>query len=297
VFVAALALAAGASTARAEQIALKHVLTIYDGGPLGKETPLNGPDGVACGDDGTVVVSDSGNGRILRYTLKNGVLAPAAEQKLAQVTYPAHLELDAKGDVLVLDRKARRIARTNATGFVGFVEVKGVPAPDRVVPGTFRVDGAGNLYVLDIAGRKLLVLDPGGQVTRQLALPPGKVFFTDFCVDATGAIFALDGVGAAIWSAAKDATAFAPLTKDMFEYMHFPAAIATNNKGTLFVVDQNGNGIVQFGSDGSYRGRQLAFGAAERLVQYPSQLCMNHAGEAFLADRNNNRVQVFSMAK
>jgi hypothetical protein len=82
----------------------------------------------------------------------------------------------------------------------------------------------------------------------------------------------------------------------MKDKMNFPTYLVAS-KGRLLVVDQNGNGIVLLGSDGSYQGRQLSIGWADGLVNYPAQLCLTDAGVAFLADRFNNRVQVFTTSK
>ena len=39
-----------------------------------------------------------------------------------------------------------------------------------------------------------------------------------------------------------------------------------DNRGTLYVVDENGGGIVILGRDGSYMGRQLSLGWNEGLL-------------------------------
>ena len=287
-----LAVLLAAGTVRAEPVGFAFEQSIYQDS---KEAPLKGPEGVACSDT-ALVVADSGNKRLITFTLKDGRLSLGTEVKLTQLTYPTRLQLDSKGGIFALDGKTRKIVRMDPKGvYAGTVEVKGVPSASSIVPASFKLDAADALYLLDVAGHRVLVLDATGTVTRQLELPATGEF-TDVAVDLAGTIFAVDGVNAALWSAEKNATTFAVVAKSMKDKMNFPASMVSS-KGKLFLVDQYGNGIVTLGIDGSYQGRQLAIGWNDGSVYYPSQLCMTEGGAAFLADRNNNRVQYFSLAK
>jgi hypothetical protein len=100
-----------------------------------------------------------------------------------------------------------------------------------------------------------------------------------------------------VFSAAKDAKEFSPLTKSLKEYLNFPTFITTDNKGTIYLVDENGAGVVILGADGPFLGRQLTMGWNEGQLYYPSQMCINDKGEAFIADRGNSRIQVFNIVK
>jgi hypothetical protein len=100
-----------------------------------------------------------------------------------------------------------------------------------------------------------------------------------------------------VFSAAKDANSFSPLMKSLREYLNFPTSMTTDNRGTLYVVDENGGGIVILGRDGAYLGRQLSLGWNEGLLYYPSQMCLNEKGEVFIADRGNSRIQIFTLVK
>jgi hypothetical protein len=73
--------------------------------------------------------------------------------------------------------------------------------------------------------------------------------------------------------------------------------LTTDNRGTIYIVDENGGGIVILGVDGTFVGRQLTMGWTEGLLYYPSQICINGKGEVFIADRGNSRVQIFMLTK
>lgn len=287
-----LALASVPALARAESVSFKFVRALYQDA---KEGALRAPEGVACNDGGAVVVADTGNSRLLTYSLKDDVVSPGAEIKLPQLVAPVRVQLDSKGNILSLDRKGNRIVRVDAKGaYLGTVQVK-TDGPD-VSPSSFRVDAEDNVWVLDSAGWRVVVVNPAGQVTRTITLPKGSAIFTDVAVDPGGIAYVVDARSATVFRAEKGAAAFAPLSKSLKEEMSFPAYLAAV-KGRIFVVDQVGNGIVILGKDGAFVGRQLSQGAAEGLVNYPSQICTTEAGDVFVANRGDNRLDQFSTAR
>lgn len=275
-----------------DAVILTHEASIYIDA---KEAPLKAPEGVACDAAGHVVVADTGNGRLLTYSAKEGRVTGGAEMKIPQLPYPERLQIDSKGNLLALDGKAHRIVRVEADGKSGtLVDVK--TDKGQAAVGSFKLDPKDALYVLDIASNKVLVADAAGAaVARQVDLPRDGAVFTDVAVDAGGTIYAVDAVGASVWAVEKAGAAFKALAKDMKDRMNFPTYI-TASQGRLFLVDQNGSGIVVLGVDGSYQGRQLSIGWSDGLVNYPGQLSLCD-GLAIVADRYNNRVQVFSTGK
>lgn len=280
--------------ADAQGIILKHELTIYADE---KDVGLRAPEGIACSDS-TVVVSDTGNARLVKFGLADKKLTAGVPLRLDQVKRPARVKVRSDGRILVLDDRTRTIVRIDAAGqFAGRVEYKGDAAPKGVMPGAFDVDASGALYVLDITTRTVLVLDANDSVVRRIELPKERTkVFADVAVDPAGTVYAIDAVGAVLWSAQKGDAAFKPLSKSLKEYMSFPVAL-TVFRGSLLVVDRHGNGLVALGLDGTYRGRQLAMGWTDGLVYYPTQACVAGGGEVFLADRGNNRVQLFTIVR
>jgi len=287
----ALALLAPA-VARGEGVGLRHLKSVYLDD---KDGPLRLPEGVACDDRGALVVADTGNGRLLLYEWKNGALTGGRPLKLAQLSYPVRVQIDSKGNVLVLDRKVRRIGRVDARGeFGGYLDLAGAsgPAP---VPTAFKLDASDNAHVLDVAGARVLVLDGTGSIAREIPLPPGTEV-TDIAVDAGGRIYAMDAIRATLWVAEKGGKAFKPLGASLKDRMSFPGYL-TVNRGRIFVVDQNGDGLVELGHDGAYQGRELALGWTDGLLYYPGQICIDGRGDTFVADRQNNRVQIFGATR
>jgi len=279
--------------ARGQSLKLVHAATAYEDA---KEVKFNSPEGVACTDAGNVVVADSGNGRLLMFTYKDGAFRQPVEVKIQQLGRPVRVQIDSKGDVLSLDQRTRRITRVGtAADFRGYVEPAGMPEGHGFRPIAFKLDKADNVYLLDVASARVVVINSVGAFQRELPLPKGQ--FVDVAVDASGTVYALDASNAQVWSAEKKDKAFTALSKPLKDVASFPSYLALTDRGFLVLVDSHGNGLVVLGPDGSYLGRQLSIGWADGSVYYPGQICIDAKGEYFIADRNNNRVQAFTAAK
>lgn len=276
-------------------VRLKHLVSVYWDQ---EQKGLRLPEGVACGKDSVFVVADTGNGRLVRYTFQNESLLAGPDFKIPQVTYPVRVQIDARGDILALDEKQRRIARLSPEGeFRGFLEPSGMPGASSLVPRSFKVAGDGNIYVLDIFSASVVVLDGEGKFLKKMPFPGQYGFISDIAVDSKETVLLLDSVESVIFAAPKDAAKFTALTQSMKENVFFPVSITIDKKGMIYLVDQTGNDIIVIGQDGSFQGRLLAMGWKEGLLRYPSQACINDENELFVADRANNRVQIFKISE
>ena len=279
----------------AERTRLRHVTSIYFDE---KGAGIKNPEGVACNDASALIVGDTRNGRLLRYTVENGTVKPAGEIRAPQLSYPIRVQMNSKGDIFALDGKQRRIARFGAGGqFKDYVTPEGAPASTTFIPRSFKVDGKGNIYLLDIFSGRVLVLDSSGKYQREVPFPQQYGGFSDLAVDGNGTVYLIDSVEGKVFSAQRNATAITPLSGSLKEDLNFPVGIASDSRGWLFLSDQNGSGIVILGPDGSFRGRQSDFGWKDGLLRYPSALAVSEGGNLFIADRQNSRVQVFTIVQ
>ena len=255
-----------------------------------KGTGLRLPQGVAVSGD-LAAVADAGNGRIVTYTLTAEGLSPRGEIVVQQVSYPIAVAVLPSKALLVLDGKTRRIAHLSAEGaFTAWLEPSGVEGT--VSPRSLAASGS-TVYVLDVAGGRVLLTEPAGNVQAAIALPPEVGFASDLAVDGKGDVYVVDSVGRRLWVARKGETVLSPLTPPLPDDFEFPTSIAADEDGRLFVGDRDGGGIVVFGRDGTFRGRQLAMGWKEGFLRYPADLCAAPGGLLLVAERGNNRVQVF----
>ena len=279
----------------AETVRIRHVQSVYFDE---KGAGMKQPEGVACNEKSLLVVGDTANDRLIQYSFQEKSLKAGNEIRVPQLSNPIRLQINSKGEIFALDGKKRRIIRLNPDGtFKSHVDGQGVPSPSTFVPRSFKIDPQNNIYILDIFSARVLVLNPEGKYQKQIPFPKEYGFFSDLSVDSKGSIWLIDSVKAMVLSAPKDSNSFSPTTKSLREYLNFPTNITTDKKGTIYLVDENGGGIVLLGQDGSYLGRQLSMGWNEGFLYYPSQMCLNEKGEVFIADRGNSRVQIFTLVK
>lgn len=259
---------------------------------------LNMPEAVACGANGQVVIGDTGNNRLVRFTYVDKTFSGGAEIKIPQVGAPARLQFNSKGEINALDSTQRRIVRMSNDGtFKDALSFQGVPPPATVVPKAFAIDSTDNLYVLDVFSSRVLVLNAEAQFQKALPFPEDAGFISDVAVDFAGNVLIIDSVKRRMFSAAKDASAFTQLGGDLTQYVATMPAYLTTSKGGIYVVEGEGGHIVNFGRDGSFLTRQLTMGWNEGSVNHPSQICINDKDEVFVADRDNSRVQVFQVMR
>ena len=273
----------------AEEIRFKHARSLYGDD---KGVGMKNPEGIACSKD-RLVVADTGNSRLILYSILGGQPKGGTEVLVPQVLYPIRLAMSSKGDLFVIDGRQRKVARLSSEGtFKNYVEITGLPLEGVVIPAGISLDGKDNLHLLDIAGNRVLVFGDDGKFQRQIPLPKDYGFINDLTVDAKGTVFLLDSVNARVYSNAKDPAVFAPLTGKLEEDMQFPANITVNDQGVLFISDQNGGGIIAVNPDGTAK-RLFSMGWKEGTLRYPAQLCVDSGGGLFVADRDNSRIQVF----
>jgi len=282
----------GALAARGESVKLVYSAALYADA---KDVQLKAPEGVACAAGGRLVVADSGNGRLLSASFNGSSFAGAQELKAPQLARPTRVQIDAQGDLLVLDARKRRIGRLGAGGeWKGYLEPRDVPGDTALAPVAFRLGPAGQVVLLDVLASRVVVLDATGGFQRTLPLPPGE--FVDVSAGPQGTLYLVDPVNAIVYAAAPAATSFTPFSKALRQYASFPV-FAEPAEGRLMVVDSHGGGVVILGPDGSFLGRQLGAGRGEGTLYYPSQICLDGNGTLLVADRDNNRVQAFSIAR
>jgi len=279
----------------AESVKFRHVLSIYLDE---KGSSMKQPEGVAWGGKSLLMVADTGNGRLLQFTVQDRTVNGGKEIKIAQLLYPIGVEVNSKGEIFALDGRQRRIIRISAEGeYKGYLQPEGIPSPSSFVPKSFRIDSRDNIYILDIFSARVLVLAPDGKYQWEVEFPKETGFLSDLTVDFKDNLILIDSIKKMVFIAPKGSKGFTPLTKNLKEYLNFPTGITTDNRGTIYIVDKNGSGIVILGQDGSYLGRQLAMGWNEGMLYYPSQMRINEKGEIFIADRGNSRVQIFTLVK
>ena len=260
-----------------------------------KGVGLREPYAVGCSAT-SIVIADSGSGRLVVYSVSGRTVRATASIALPEIPFPVRVAILRSGKLLALDGRSRKIARLAASGELEeWVELSGGAAP--VAIRSFAVDDSERIWILDVGGSKVLVVDASGRVERTVAFAKDAGSPADLAVDDRGDVYVVDSVRRRVDVARKDDTELKPLTASMTQDMDFPTALTVDAEGNIFVVDENGGGVVVVGRDGSFRGRQLAMGWKDGLLRYPSGACLVAGSVLVIADRGNNRAQLFSVGR
>lgn len=254
-----------------------------------KGAGLKQPEGVAI-TGSTLIVSDTGNGRIVLFNVQPDRIEAKSEVTLPELPYPTRIAAASGGGLFVLDGKLRKIAQLGAAGeFKGYVEL-----PAGSVPRSVKVDAKDNLWVLDVGRGRLVQFEGSAKIAREIPLPTSKnSFYSDFVVTAKGDVCVLDSVGRQVLLFTAPDT-FARFGKPLVDELDFPTTLAADAGGRVYVVDQHGGGIITLAPDGTFRGRHSTMGWREGLLRYPAAIAAG-GDRLFVADRENNRVEVFTI--
>lgn len=286
-----LVVAAFAGVRAADAVKLKPLGSIYlDGRGEG----LGEPEDVACAG-GTIAIADTANHRVLTFVEGEDGLVFESEIVPAGIEAPIRVGFLSGGDLLVLDGRSRRISRVSRAGELRGVLEPAVEDGGRVVPRSFTVGAADRVFVLDVAGSRILGVDPAGTVERTVRIPTEAGFLSDVAVDPLGTVFAVSSTRPRVWVAGPSDETLTALTPSLADDVDFPTAIAIDPDGRLFLADSHGGGVLILDRDGSFRGRQVPMGWREGFARYPGGVCVDGGNRLFLAERGNSRVQMFEI--
>lgn len=252
------------------------------------KTPLGGPEGLALGNSGTLVVGDRWNCRVLKLLPTGGLQlvasrcgsdsASAAGESIP-LFHPRAVAHDASGNVYLSDTEYHRVLKVSPRGAVttyagngsrGFAGDGGrANAAQLDSPAGIAFDDAGRLYIADTNNNRI----------RRVSLD--------------GLIETVAGTGDARFGGDGDRALAADLNQ--------PTGLAFDRSGNLYIADTMnqrirrmkpnglmetvaGNGLQGFSGDGG-----PATGA--RLF-HPGYIACNSEGDIFFTDQFNNRVRV-----
>lgn len=247
---------------------------------------FNFPAGIAADSAGNIYVADHGNSTIRKITSGGTVttLAGSAGQTgsgdgpaaSATFDHPNAVSVDSAGNVYVIDTSNQLVRKisintgsvttlSGAAGFGGNVDGAGLTARF-FYPFGIAVTGAGSIYVADTGNHTIRTVSATGNVGT--------------LAGAAGVIGSTDGTGGG--------ASFA-----------YPAGLAADAGGTVFVADRNNHTIRKVATNGSVStlagaaglaGSADGAGAAARF-NGPSGVAADSSGNVYVADTGNNAIR------
>ncbi len=261
---------------------------VRDNGPA-TEARLDFPSGVATDSAGNLYIADVVNHRI-RKVDSAGVIStvagtgefgfggdgsPATE---ARLDFPYVVALDAAGNLFIADSFNHRIRKVDSSGTISTVAGTGErgfggdggPATEALLANPYgvAVDGAGNLYIVDLGNLRIRKVDSSGTIST---------------VAGTGERgFGGDG---------------GPATEALLAN---PYGVATDSAGNLFIADRNNHRIRKVDSTGTISTiagtGERGFGgdggpATDAQLFFPYGVALDAAGNLYFTDSVNNRIR------
>ena len=264
-----------------------------DGGPA-DQAKLDQPFDVAFDRAGNLYFSDTNNHRVRKVDAKTGVISTVAgngkkgfagdgaKATDASLNEPYGIELDTDGNVYIVDRLNFCVRKVDAkTAFVTTVAGTGGksgfggdggPADKALLvePNGICLDGKGKLYIADVAGHRVRVVD----------LKSGKID-----------TLAGDGKGASAGDGG-------PVTgAELFG----PRAVAIGPDGRLYIVERNGHSvrvidsaqrtIKRFAGTGKKGYTGDGGKALDATFDGPKEIDIDKGGNVFLVDTENEAIR------
>ena len=315
----------------------------------GAAARFSGPSGVAADNQGNIYVTDSGNNTIRKITPAGSVTTIAGLAGVkgsadgtgtnASFNLPTGIAVDTNGNLYVADEFNDTIRKITPTGpnwvvstlagqvgMAGLINAMGTNA-QFATPAGIAVDGAGNVYVADVANDVIRQITPAGLVSTIAGQPhhPGSAdgtnnaaqFYMPFgiTVDTTTNLYVTDSINQTIrkltpvgtnWvvstiagqiqiSGSADGTG----TNAQF---NGPAGIAVSGGSNLYVADDNNNTIRKMTLTGTnwavstFAGLAGVYGDADGATNNarfhsPIGVAVDGSGNVYVADANNNEVR------
>jgi sugar lactone lactonase YvrE len=245
--------------------------------------PISDPRSVSVDNSGNVFVSDSGNNRV-RMISPGGALTTVAggaagfsgdggPATAARLALPIQVAADGIGNIFIADRGNYRVRRVTANGIIDTVagtSDDGRPASQAQLnfPNVIAVDGSGNLFIADTDSQRIRMISRDGIIST---------------IAGNGS-WGFSGDGGAAISA----------------QLNYPASIAVDAAGNLFITDTNNHRIRKISPNGIIttvvgNGRQGSGGdggpASRAAMNYPRGIAVDGTGNLYIADTDNQRIR------
>jgi uncharacterized protein (TIGR03437 family) len=261
-----------------------------DGG-LASQSGINHPHGMAVDSAGNLYFADRNNNRIRKISPQGiittvagggqGALGDGGPALNASLTLPSGVAVDGAGNLYIADTWGNRVRKVTAQGIITTIAGDGqarfngeegiATSLSLSQPHSVAVDSIGNVYVADIANRRVRVITPAGQM-RTIA-GNGKSFFSG------------DG---------------GPATEALFDQ---PASVTTDPAGNIYVADTLNNRIRKIDTNGIVQtiagnGKAEYSGdggpATEAGLNWPAYVRLDGQGNLYIADMRNQRIRKVS---
>ena len=220
---------------------------------------FNEPNGVTVDDDGNILVADSRNHRIQKFTSNNKhniTSVPLGSQgsKDLQFNFPISVAISPiTKKIATSDLHNGRVQILNPDlTFYRSIGSKGSGNGEFNGPYDTAFDSAENIYVTDAWNHRIQIFNLEGQFSRQ---------------------FGNKGKGD--------------------KELDFPAGMSIDSDDKVYVVEHNNHRVLVFTREGNFLTSFGSYGDGPGQFSYPYGITVDKNGMIYVTDTSNNRIQIF----
>jgi DNA-binding beta-propeller fold protein YncE len=280
------------------------VVQVIQGPGTGTEPSFSRPLGVAWGEDGTILVSDTGNKRVcvfshaghfIREFGRKDTKAPGSAGEQSLLEMPAGLDVGEDGSVFVADVKGARVLVFDASGRVE--RALSLPAEAGWRPVDVAVSGD-EILVADQQGVAVFSSD-GRPLPRLVARGEERLSAAvGVAVGPDGTVFVSESNRYRVLALGRDGTIRSTIrsASDGAKVFGLPRGVGVFPDGTLLVADAFRFALVGVDASGTVIDRWGSRGNEPGQFSYPNDVDIS--GDLVLvADKENHRVQVIRISR
>ncbi len=266
---------------------------------------FNSPAGLARDGSGNLLIADSFNGRVQKFTAQGHFITMwNGGSGGADFEMPQDVAVDLDGNIYVVDSQACTVRVFNPMGAeIASWGSAGAGIGQFTGPQGVAVDTLGRVYVADTGNNRIQIFDGAGTplgLLGESAVPPiawsaphdlafdtsGNIYVADTGNDR---IVVLDAEGLLLRETGGPGSG-----PGLFNY---PVRVLLDSTGNLYVTDQMNYRIQKFDSTGAYLLHWGGEGDSIDEFSVPDGLALDNFGHILVADRGfHDRIQVFTDA-
>jgi sugar lactone lactonase YvrE len=273
------------------------VTNMLDGGRGSDKGRFDGPMGIAVDASGNVLVADTNNSRIEKFSPTGGFLSSMGIKGIGygQLGAPNGIAIDRVGNIYVADASKHVVEKLASDGSV-ITEWKG-PAPGFYGPRRVAIGRDESIYVVDQGRTRIVKFSSDGQVLRAWGSKGnGDGQFDDptsVAVDTTNKVYVADPINRRIQIFDSDGKFLTKWSIPQWGRTHGFEDLAIDSKrNRLYASSANMDAVLMFDLNGNRIGT-LAAKSGERL-DGPSALAVVN-GKLYVLNMIGNRVTAIDL--
>ncbi len=292
---------------------------------IGADGEMNAPRGIAIHPDGSLLVADSRNNRLLHFDAEGNILQtfgetspgcpydqlPPADVPLGTFCEPWAAAYSPDGRwMYVADTWNHRIQKLTAEGMP--VKAWGTAVYNPVSsepyglwgPRGVAVDTDGRLLVADTGNKRIVIYDQEGNFISQFGgggLAPGQLEEpVGLAFDSQGQLYVADTWNQRIQVFFPSGDSFAPSSEWTIngwndETLNNKPYLAVDVLGNVFATDPEGFRVLQFTSIGEFIRTWGSHGTGIENFGLASGIAVDSQGRVWVSDASNNRLMRFTL--